>query len=116
VETEPTVLTPPITDELLREIVARIVRRLPDCCVVLFGSHANGDARQGSDVDLLVVAETDQDPLALAGELYCLLRPRTFPLDVVVMTPEELQARRNGFDTFIREVLRRGRVLHGRLP
>lgn len=115
-ETEPTVLTPPITDELLQEIVARVVRRLPDCCLVLFGSHANREARPGSDVDLMVITETDQDPLALAGELYCILRPRTFPLDLVVMTPQELRARRRGFDAFTREVLSSGRVLHGRLP
>jgi predicted nucleotidyltransferase len=111
-----TPLTPPINEELLRRVVARIVRRLPHCCILLFGSHASGSARPGSDVDLLVIVETDQDPLALAGELYQLLRPRKFPLDVIVMTPDELRARRDGFDAFTREILAVGKVLHGRLP
>lgn len=109
-------LTPPVNEELFDVIVARIVRRLPDCCIVLFGSYATNQARSSSDIDLLVIAETSEDPLAVAGELYGLLRPRTFPLDVVVMTPEELRARRSGFDAFVREVLATGRILHGRLP
>ena len=115
-ESTRTPLMPPINESLLATVIARIVRRLPGCCIMLFGSRANGNAGPASDVDLLVVSETDQDPLALAGELYQLLRPRKFPLDIVVMTPDELRARRDGFDAFTREVLATGKVLHGRLP
>lgn len=109
-----TPLVPPVDNELLDRLVARIAQRLPDCCVILFGSHAHGSARPSSDVDLLVIADTNQDPLALAGELYQCLRPRRFPLDIVVMTPDEVRARQAGFDSFTREVLATGKVLYGR--
>lgn len=109
-------LTEPIDDRLLATLVDRILATVSASAVVLFGSRAQGDARRWSDVDLLVVARTDRDPLAVAGELYMVLRPRTFGLDVVVMTPEELTARLHAQDPFVSEIVRCGRVLHGRLP
>ena len=109
-------LTTPIDDTLYEKLVARIRALLPDCAVVLFGSRASGEAREFSDVDLLVIADTPRDRLAVAGELYMALRPRTFGLDVVVMTPAEVRAHLACNDPFVTEIMRQGRLLHGRLP
>jgi predicted nucleotidyltransferase len=109
-------LAPPVDDRLLARIVQRILARLPDACIVLFGSHAYGTPRPDSDVDLLVVTDqARQRPFALAGELYIRLRPRTLALDLVLMDRETLARRIRGFDPFLEEVTRKGRVLHGRL-
>jgi hypothetical protein len=43
-----------------------------------------------------------------------LLRPRPFPMDILVRTPEEIQHRLEIGDYFIREVLEQGRVLYER--
>lgn len=110
------VLSKPVNDALLAEITKRIVTHLPECCVVLFGSHAYGEPRSDSDVDLLVVAPTREGTYTIAGELYGVLSPRELALDIVVMKPESFRERREGFDPFLREVVRQGRVLHGRLP
>ena len=43
-----------------------------------------------------------------------LLRPRPFPLDILVKTPEEItQALQKG-DAFIREIMSQGRILYER--
>ncbi len=110
------VLSGPVSESLLADMVQRIVAHLPACCVVLFGSHAYGTPREDSDVDLLVVASTEKGTFSVAGELYGVLRPRDFVLDIVVMTPQSFRERLSGFDPFLREVVRKGRVLHGRLP
>ncbi|WP_288088501.1 nucleotidyltransferase domain-containing protein [Roseiflexus sp.] len=46
---------PPVTDALLREIVARICAVGDPIKIILFGSRARGDARSDSDIDLLVI-------------------------------------------------------------
>ena len=110
------VLSAPVSESLLAEMVRRISAYLPGCCVVLFGSHAYGTPGEGSDVDLLVIASTEKGTFSVSGELYGVLRPRNFALDIVVMTPDSYRERLSGFDPFLREVVRKGRVLHGRLP
>ena len=110
------VLSGPVSESLLAEMVQRIIAHLPGCCIVLFGSHAYGAPREDSDVDLLVVASTEKGTFSVSGELYGVLRPRDFALDIVVMTPDSFRERLSGFDPFLREVARKGRVLHGRLP
>lgn len=48
-----------IGPEQIAEIIDCIVQELAPEKIILFGSHARGEAREDSDVDLLVVAETD---------------------------------------------------------
>jgi len=43
------------TNEAISEMTERIVQCFHPLRVILFGSHARGDARPDSDVDLLVV-------------------------------------------------------------
>lgn len=98
--------------------IEEAVRRLRDEAgaqrVVLFGSHAEGQADRHSDVDLLVVLPSDEQPFdrrlrirrLLAGE-----RQRV-PFDLVVLTPEELEERLRLGDPFIEGILERGRTLH----
>ncbi len=109
-------LAPPVDDRLLARIVGRIVRRLPDACVVLFGSRAYGRPSGDSDLDLLIITGEGDNPYPIAGELYGLLRPRTIPLDLVILSPAEMRRRIQGFDPFLEEATKRGRLLHGRLP
>src|SRR5262245_41045976 len=108
-------LTEPVDDSVLQRMVGRITDRVPDACVVLFGSRAYGQSRPASDVDLLVVPQDGRGRFALAGELYMRLRPRTFPLDLVVISRDDMRQRLRGFDPFLEEVTTKGRVLHGRL-
>jgi predicted nucleotidyltransferase len=106
----------PITEDVLKELTRRIVAARPDACVVLFGSQARGDHSKHSDVDLIVVTDTDKDPFIVAGELHAALGYHEFDVDLVVMTPARFRTRRGRFDPFIHDVLAQGRVLHGTFP
>src|SRR5271170_3318741 len=53
---------PPVTSELLAEIVTRIRSAGSPLKIVLFGSRARGDHKQDSDIDILIIEESDQDP------------------------------------------------------
>jgi predicted nucleotidyltransferase len=104
----------PVTEEILAEIVRRIVTALHPERVILFGSYAYGTPSDNSDVDLLVILETDARPADRYLAVSRLIRPRPFPLDIVVKTPDEItQALVNG-DSFICEIVTQGRVLYAR--
>ena len=81
--------------------------------VYLFGSHARGDARQDSDVDLCIVADGAERQLDTArafrteiGNIY----PRP-ALTLVPITPARLEEKRACGDFFFGTVLREGIVL-----
>ena len=103
-----------VTEELLQHIVHRIVEEFAPEKVILFGSYAWGEPRPDSDVDLLVVKETEQSTLQLAAMIAHAVRPRFLALDVLVKTPKEVSDRVEANDFFLRKILRDGRVLYER--
>ncbi len=104
----------PVTEEALKEIVCRITSGLKPEKIILFGSYVYGTPSADSDVDLLVIMETDARPADRYLAVSRLLRPRPFPLDILVKTPQEIaQALAKG-DFFIREIITKGRVLYER--
>jgi predicted nucleotidyltransferase len=104
----------PVTEEIVSEIVRRIVTALHLERVILFGSYAYGTPSDNSDVDLLVILETDARPADRYLAVSRLIRPRLFPLDILVKTPDEItQALAKG-DSFICEIVTQGRVLYAR--
>jgi uncharacterized protein len=98
----------------IAEIIDRIVRELAPEKIILFGSHARGDAREDSDVDLLVVAETD---LPLRGRFPVVRRlladfPAAF--DVFWKTPDEYQRWRNVVNHVVFFAEKYGKVVYER--
>lgn len=99
---------------VIEEITRKIVRRFRPLKVVLFGSHANGVPGEDSDIDLLVVMESDKRPAERVAEVSRALRPRSRPLDIIVRTPAEIDYRVSIGDHFILDILCNGRVLYER--
>ena len=80
--------------------------------VILFGSHARGEGDEASDVDLMVIAESDQPRFRRSRDLYRLLRPYPpFGVDLVVYTPAEIEKGKRSPFSFVSTVLREGRTL-----
>ncbi len=103
----------PVADTL-PQVVQRIVDVLQPEKVVLFGSYAYGTPTPDSDVDLLVVMETSAPSVERYVAVSRLLRPRPFPVDIIVKTPAELQDALDSGDFFMREIVSRGMVLYER--
>ena len=82
--------------------------------VVLFGSHARGNASDHSDVDLLVVAESDLPRFKRSRELYKLTKPHLFPMDLLVYTPDEVERGRKCSVSFVSAVLKEGKTVYVR--
>ncbi|MBU4271834.1 MAG: nucleotidyltransferase domain-containing protein [Planctomycetes bacterium] len=79
--------------------------------VVLFGSYARGAATKDSDVDVLVVMPFKGRSADKSVEIRLRIRP-SFPLDLLVRTPEVVRRRIEMGDYFLRDILRDGKVLY----
>ena len=96
------------------EMVRRIVERFRPEKVILFGSRARGAASPESDVDLLVVMRPRTTRRRQAAEIDLAMADRRLPLDLLVVTPEDLERDRDRPGTIIRPALREGKVLYER--
>ena len=75
-----------VTPEKLREAVRRLVDAAHPCQIILFGSHARGDAREDSDVDLLIVLAEVKDRVAEMVRLTRVLRGLILPAELLVVS------------------------------
>jgi len=82
--------------------------------IVLFGSHARGDASENSDVDFLVIAESNLPRFKRSRELYKLFKPYPFSMDILVYTPNELEKNKRTPLSFISRVLQEGKTVYAR--
>ncbi len=105
---------PPVDRSLLDEIVRRILAVGSPQRIVLFGSHARGDAVPDSDLDLLIVEESDL-PRYRRAPRYLRALVGVYPAkDVVVWTPSEIEAWREVPHAFVTTALREGITLYER--
>jgi predicted nucleotidyltransferase len=107
---------PPVS-KTLPQAIKRIVSELKPEKIILFGSYAYGNPTPDSDVDLLVVVETNGKSKEVYRAVSKLLYPRQFPVDIIIKTPKEVEeALKGGSDNgfFIREILKKGKVLYDR--
>ncbi len=100
--------------DALPDVTREIVRRFDPLRVVLFGSAARGEAREGGDLDLLVVLPDSTDRRQAAIAIRRALRHLPVSKDVVVTTPEQIERRGRMVGTVLRSALRDGEVLYER--
>ena len=104
----------PITPQLIQSMVRRLVREFAPEQVILFGSRARGDARPDSDVDLLIVTPVTGSKREKEIAMRVALHHIAVPKDIIVVTPEEMERKRNIVGTVVYPALREGKVLYVR--
>ena len=77
--------------------------------VILFGGCAAGDIHAFSDIDLMVIMDTDKGFFDRLDELYLYLQPR-IQTDILAYTPHEFEALRKNRN-FVRHAVETGRVI-----
>jgi predicted nucleotidyltransferase len=98
---------------VLRDIIARVVAAAQPERIILFGSAARNTMGPQSDVDLLVVKSGAFDRGKVATAIYRRLYGADASVDVVVVTPEEVERYRDTPCLVICPALREGRIVYG---
>lgn len=99
------------TMEQIQEIARRIGEEFSPQRVILFGSYARGNPTRDSDVDLLIIKSFKGSSVKKSVEIRLKVRP-PFPVDLLVRTPEKIQERLEMGDSFMRDILTKGKVLY----
>ncbi len=97
-------------DELSR-IVSRLIDSYQPELIVLFGSFARNDYSVESDIDLLIVKDTDKRPIWRRVEVRKLIKT-SMPVDIIVYTPQELLNLKKAKSHFLESVLQEGQILY----
>ena len=101
--------------ELAKEVTQRIVERIHPEKVILFGSVARGEANEYSDLDLFIVASTDEPFPTRMSPIHDILHEMHYPCNVesIIYTPDEFRKAQDKGSLFVYEVLTTGKVLYG---
>ena len=100
-----------IPDEVIQDLARLIAEQFHPQRIILFGSYAYGSPRPESDVDLLVIMSTPLRETEQALQIRRYLRP-TFGVDILVYTPERVAQRLFWKDSFLCEIIDRGKILY----
>ncbi len=102
----------PLSEPVLTDIVRRVVEVAKPQRIVMFGSTARGAAGADSDIDLLVVKSGRFQRGRLVDAIYRNLRGAGAPVDVIVVTPEEVERYRDDPCLIIAPALKEGKVVY----
>jgi predicted nucleotidyltransferase len=97
---------------VIDEVVRRIVERVRPQKIILFGSYAYGRPHADSDLDILVVMESELPRYKRAVPIYRALAGLLIPKDVLVYTPQEIESWSAVPQAFITTILKSGQVVY----
>jgi predicted nucleotidyltransferase len=95
---------------VIRRYARAVAERFKPEKIILFGSHAYGKPHADSDVDILVVMPA-RNEIDQAVRIDRVIDPQ-FPLDVIVCTPKNMAWRLQEGDSFLQEIMTKGKVLY----
>lgn len=101
-----------VTDERLEAALERLVMAASPTQVLLFGSHARGDADSHSDVNLMVVETVVPNRFEEMVHLRRTLDGMLLPVDLLVVGEEEFAKRSQARGTNEHAAAREGRILY----
>lgn len=80
-----------IDQQIIHEIVLRVLRATRPSRIILFGSAATGEMTPDSDIDLLILKETDSANEEEWLTVDRALRGLPFPFDIVIMPVQKFE-------------------------
>ena len=103
-----------VNEELLQEIVRRIVSALNPKKIILFGSWAYGKPHKGSDIDILVIVErlTTSSRRKERIKIRTILQDIMISQDIIVATVKDVEEWKNVPQSFLTSIIKKGRVIY----
>ena len=105
-------MTGVITEDTIRRAGELLAEAAPPRAkIIVFGSHARGDAGASSDLDLLVIEPAVENGVEESVRLRRVLRGLGVPVDIVVISEDLARRRAKVPGTMVDRALREGRVV-----
>jgi len=82
--------------------------------IILFGSYARNEQTSDSDLDLLIVKETDQSFVQRQRTVRSLFKRQPIAMDILVYTPAEFEKRRNWLNNIVNIAVKTGKSVYER--
>lgn len=86
--------------------------------IYLFGSYAKGTQTKDSDLDFLIIEDTNLPRHKRTVPLYTLEKTKKIGahigIDFIIYTPSEFEKRKNEPNSIVGEVLRSGKLIYAR--
>lgn len=101
------------TEEIFKKIdeyKSEVIKNLKPHLIILFGSFAAKDINEGSDIDILVVANFKESFLERIRVLMD-LNKFGIPIEPIGYTPKEFEEMKKRSNPFIMEVIEKGKVM-----
>lgn len=102
-----------ITQQNIEAVKNRIVETFHPEKIILFGSYANGNPTEDSDLDLLIIQKTDLPKKERRLPIRKVLREFRIPMDIIIYTPEEVDYWKNASMAFVTRAINEGKILYG---
>lgn len=101
-------------DRLISDMVKKLAEEYSPERVILFGSHAYGTPDEDSDIDLLIIKDTSERFIKRLTAVRRILSDpkRRVPLEIIVLTSDEVSRQLAKGDQFLEEILKKGKALY----
>ncbi len=99
------------THRQIKKIAKRIEEKYKPEKIILFGSYAWGKPTKDSDVDLLIIKNTEKKFFQRLFEVRQ-ITDGEMPLDILVRTPSEVKKRLKLGDFFYEDIINKGKFLY----
>jgi predicted nucleotidyltransferase len=99
----------------INDIINRIAKKFNPDKIILFGSYAIGNATNSSDLDLLVIKDTDLPYHKRSFDIQKSLIGSMIPMDILVYTQKEFDQERNEQSSFLNSAIKTSKVVYERI-
>jgi uncharacterized protein len=103
-----------IGTDKINEIVSRIASKFNPDKIILFGSYASGNPTNDSDLDLLIVQDTDLPKHKRSFDIQKSLIGSMIPMDILVYTKTEFENESKEKHSFLSSAIQKSKILYER--
>jgi predicted nucleotidyltransferase len=103
-----------IDNNTISNIVYRIATNTHPDKIFLFGSYATGQAKEDSDIDLLIIKDTIEPRHKRSIEMQRLLKGSKLPVDILVYTNDEFEREKSIDYSFVNSAIKGAKLLYER--
>jgi len=98
----------------INEVVSRIAEKFNPFKIILFGSYANGNPTENSDLDLLIIQDTNLPMHKRGMDIRLSLIGTMIPMDILIFTRLEFNEQMSDSFSFINTALKNSKILYER--